>query len=400
MKGGWILTTNWNLYEKRLKMNGNTLRDRQINNLKIVMNNDFDSNPSYRSVYFNGSTVTTGVWVIDTNYYNIKTILSRPDETFEVGDLVVFDSLTYLVTEIDEGNLVQTRGQIQLCNNTLSILKNNILHYIPCIIESNVRFQDLRIQEGKFINIPDDKITARIPNNEITKDISRNLIFKLNDYDNYKIISVNRVTEPGLIVLKMEFVAEEAIEHNFVVEILNGDSIEIQENTNLQLNVEVKDNGNIMSPTPVVVYTSSDENICTVNSDGLVSAIAVGNCVITASSNGVSDSIVVEVIENVQHNITVEITSGNSSIVVSKSSVYACTFRDNGIDVLGTSVYYLTADDGVSSTDLATISNQDSTENTCVVTAGNSVGYVKLFASNESGTILSPAYKIQIKPLF
>lgn len=317
-----------------------------------------------------------------------------------MGDVIVWNNLIYLVIIIDKDQQIQTRGQIQLCNNTLSILKNNILHHIPCIIESNVRFQDLRVEESKFINIPDDKITARIPNNEITKDISRNLIFKLNDYDNYKIISVNRVTEPGLIILKMEFAAEEAIEHNFVVEILNGYSIEIQENTNLQLNVEVRDNGNIMSPTPVVAYTSSDENICTVNSDGLVSAIAVGNCVITANSNGVSDSIVVEVVENVQHNITVEITSGNSSIVVTKSSAYACTFRDNGTDVPGTSVFYLTADDGVSSTDLATISSQDSAENTCIVTAGNSVGYVKLFASNESGTIVSPAYRIQIKSLF
>lgn len=317
-----------------------------------------------------------------------------------MGDVIVWNNLIYLVIIIDKDQQIQTRGQIQRCNNTLSILKNNILYHIPCIIESNVRFQDLRVEESRLINIPDDKITARIPNNEITKDISRNIIFKLNDYDNYKIISVNRVTEPGLIILKMEFVAEEAIEHNFVVEILNGDSIEIQENTNLQLNVEVRDNGNIMSPTPVVAYTSSDENICTVNSDGLVSAIAVGNCVITVSSNGVSDSIGVGVIENVQHNITIEITSGNSSIVVNKSSAYACTFRDNGIDVPGTSVFYLTADDGVSSTNLATISNQDSTENTCVVTAGNSVGYVKLFASNESGTIVSPAYRIQIKPLF
>ncbi len=394
------MSIDWNLYEKRLKLNGNTSKERQINDMKNLFSNHYKDNPSCRSAYFNGSTITTDIWVIDTNTYGIKTILSMPDETFNVGDVVVYDDLIYLVITIDKDNSVQTKGQIELCNNTLSILKDNILHHVPCIIESNVRFQDLRVQETRFIVTPDDKITARIPNNEITKDISRNLIFKLSDYDNYKIISVNRVIEPGLIILKMEFVAEEAIEHNFVVEILNGDSIEIQENTNLQLNVEVKDNGNIMSPTPVVVYTSNDENICTVDDSGLVSAIAVGNCVITASSNGVSDSIGIGVIENVQHNITVEITSGNSSIVVNKSSAYACTFRDNGIDVPGTSVFYLTADDGVSSTDLATISNQDSVENSCIVTAGNSVGYVKLFASNESGSIVSQPFRIQIKNLF
>ena len=394
------MSIDWNLYEKRLKLNGNTSKERQINDMKNLFSNHYKDSPSCRSAYFNGSTIATDIWVIDTNTYGIKTILSMPDETFNVGDVVVYDDLIYLVITIDKDNSVQTKGQIELCNNTLSILKDNILHHVPCIIESNVRFQDLRVQETRFIVTPDDKITARIPNNEITKDISRNLIFKLSDYDNYKIISVNRVTEPGLIVLKFEYVAEEAIEHNFVVSILNGSSIEIQENTSLQLNIEVKDNGNIMSPTPTVTYSSSDENICTVDSGGLVSAIAVGTCVITASSNGVNDSIEVVVIENVQHNITVEITSGNSSIVVNKSSTYGCTFRDNGITVPGTSVFYLTADDGVNSTNLATITSQDSAENTCIVTAGNTTGYVKLFAKNESGSIVSPAFRIQIKPLF
>ena len=394
------MSIDWNLYEKRLKLNGNTSKERQINDMKNLFSNHYKDSPSCRSAYFNGSTIATDIWVIDTNTYGIKTILSMPDETFNVGDVVVYDDLIYLVITIDKDNSVQTKGQIELCNNTLSILKDNILHHVPCIIESNVRFQDLRVQETRFIVTPDDKITARIPNNEITKDISRNLIFKLSDYDNYKIISVNRVTEPGLIVLKFEYVAEEAIEHNFVVSILNGSSIEIQENTSLQLNIEVKDNGNIMSPTPTVTYNSSDENICTVDSGGLVSAIAVGNCVITASSNGASDSIGIGVIENVQHNITVEITSGNSSIVVNKSSTYGCTFRDNGIAVPGTSVFYLTADDGVNSTNLATITSQDSAENTCIVTAGSATGYVKLFAKNESGSIVSPAFRIQIKPLF
>lgn len=391
------MSIDWNLYEKRLKLNGNTSKERQIHDMKNLFSNHYKDSPSCRSAYFNGSTIATDIWVIDTNTYGIKTILSMPDETFNVGDVVVYDDLIYLVITIDKDNSVQTKGQIELCNNTLSILKDNILHHVPCIIESNVRFQDLRVQETRFIVTPDDKITARIPNNEITKDISRNLIFKLNDYDNYKIISVNRVTEPGLIILKMEFVAEEAIEHNFVVEILNGDSIEIQENTNLQLNVEVKDNGNIMSPTPVVVYTSSDENICTVDDSGLVSAIAVGNCVITASSNGVSDSIGISVIENVQHNITAEI-SGSNSIIKGKTSEYNCVVRDNGIVVPGDMIFYLTGDDGVSNTNLAIISSYDT--DSCIVTAGNATGYVKLFAKNESGSLVTPAFRIQIKPLF
>ena len=124
MKGGWILSIDWNLYEKRLKLNGNTSKERQINDMKNLFSNHYKDSPSCRSAYFNGSTIATDIWVIDTNTYGIKTILSMPDETFNVGDVVVYDDLIYLVITIDKDNSVQTKGQIELCNNTLSILKD------------------------------------------------------------------------------------------------------------------------------------------------------------------------------------------------------------------------------------------------------------------------------------
>ncbi len=364
--------------------------------MKNLFSNHYKDSPSCRSAYFNGSTIATDIWVIDTNTYGIKTILSMPDETFNVGDVVVYDDLIYLVITIDKDNSVQTKGQIELCNNTLSILKDNILHHVPCIIESNVRFQDLRVQETRFIVTPDDKITARIPNNEITKDISRNLIFKLSDYDNYKIISVNRVTEPGLIILKMEYVAKEAIEHNFVVSILNGSSVEIQENTSLQLNIEVKDNGNIMSPTPTVTYISSDENICTVDSGGLVSAIAVGNCVISASSNGASDSIEVVVIENVQHNYTYSLSSTNTSdteIKQNQSKNYTAQKYDNGVSIEQTFVFSVVGD--ISVYELNIIDG-----NNCSIKALKSNYNITLKAVDDSDNTKVIEKDINLKALF
>ena len=341
------MTINWNLYEKRLKMNGNTLRDRQINNLKIAMNNDFDSNPSYRSVYFNGSTVTTDVWVIDSIYYNIKTILSRPDEIFYKGDIVAWNGLTYLIIDIDKDNSVQTKGQIELCNNTLSILKDNILHHVPCIIESNVRFQDLRVQETRFIVTPDDKITARIPNNEITKDISRNLIFKLNDYDNYKITSVNRVTEPGLIILKMEYSIENSEEHNFTVNILNGSSINVHHNSTLKLNVNVYDNGVLLPSELPIVYSSSNNQICTVDNTGLITAVGLGRCDITASINGVSDTINVLVIEAFVNNYTYSLYSNSlpdTEIKINQTKTYTARKYNNGVGITGTFTFNVVGD--------------------------------------------------------
>ena len=327
------MSIDWNLYEKRLKLNGNTSKERQINDMKNLFSNHYKDSPSCRSAYFNGSTIATDIWVIDTNTYGIKTILSMPDETFNVGDVVVYDDLIYLVITIDKDNSVQTKGQIELCNNTLSILKDNILHHVPCIIESNVRFQDLRVQETRFIVTPDDKITARIPNNEITKDISRNLIFKLSDYDNYKIISVNRVIEPGLIILKMEYSIENSEEHNFTVNILNGSSINVHHNSTLKLNVNVYDNGILLPSELPIVYSSSNNQICTVDNTGLITAVGLGRCDITASINGVSDTINVLVIEAFVNNYTYSLYSNSlpdTEIKINQTKTYTARKYNNG----------------------------------------------------------------------
>ena len=60
--------------------------------------------------------------------------------------------------------------------------------------------------------------------------------------------------------------------------------------------------------------------------------------------------------------------------------------------------FYLTADDGISTTALASITSQNG--NTCVVTAGSILGYVKLWCKNTSGTIISEPFRIQIKNIF
>ncbi|MBZ4646344.1 MAG: hypothetical protein JG777_1833, partial [Clostridia bacterium] len=65
-----------------------------------------------------------------------------------------------------------------------------------------------------------------------------------------------------------------------------------------------------------------------------------------------------------------------------------------------TSEFWLTSDDGISTTTLATITSQDPVNNTCVVKAGSTLGYVKLWCRNTAGTIVSQPYRIQIRNIF
>ena len=90
---------------------------------------------------------------------------------------------------------------------------------------------------------------------------------------------------------------------------------------------------------------------------------------------------------------------GSISIIKTYSSTYTCVFKDNGIAISDSSVFYLTGDDGVSSTSLASIVSQDSVGNSCVV-KGLNLGYVRLFARSLDGEIASDGFRVQIKSLF
>lgn len=390
------MTTNWDLYERKLKINGYTINDRQIDYMKNSITKDFSSNPSYRSAYFNDSIFTTDIQVIDTNDYFIKKVLMKPGDSISVGDKIVFDNKTWLCIGIDDTNPVYEFGTVYLSSQNITLNKNNTVYNYPVVIDGSVRLYSMGYNSNKYLTIPESSIIVYIKNDNITSLIERGEIFSISN-DNYRVIDINRLVMPGLIILKMEYSIEDVETHNYSIEISNGLTVNLQQNKTLQLNINTYDNGQLLSPSPALSYISSNEGICTVSSTGLVTAIKTGSCTISVSANGVSDSITVTVVEEVQHNITAEI-SGNSSIIKGKTSEYICIVRDNGIVVPGDMIFYLTGDDGVSNTNLATISSYDT--DSCVITAGSTIGYVKLFARNESGSLVTPAFRIMIRNLF
>lgn len=76
-----------------------------------------------------------------------------------------------------------------------------------------------------------------------------------------------------------------------VINISNGESIDIEIGENYQLNVELE---NI---TGVVLYSSENANIASVDQNGVVSAKEVGTTIITASAENIYDEIIINVIK-------------------------------------------------------------------------------------------------------
>lgn len=395
-------------YNAYLSATKSTPSDIYKDEFQELINAEYENTTTLKTVLHNGNSISVrviGKFNAETlsrqneNYQKI--IFKIPDYVVNIGDIFEFDNAKWICTDISS-TAVSKSCTITKANNEIKVYKNSILYKVPCIVEDITRLYSMGIDETKYIIQPSTNIVVRVPNNEVTILIRRNEIYKIG-LNNYKVVDVLDIINPGLIVLKLEWIDEEQVLPNYTIKILNGDNIQAYINNSLKINCEVLLNGLPIFPTPPLIYTSSNINVATINNDGVVTILSTGVVTFTVSLENdinIKDTITVEIIENEIHNYTVEI-SGNASIVKGKSSTYTAIFKDNGNIISGQlSEFWLTDDSGESETTLAVVENQDIIANTCIIKCGNILGYVKLWCKNTEGTILSQPFRIQIKNIF
>lgn len=395
-------------YNAYLSVTKSTPSDIYKDEFQELVNAEYENTTTIKEVLHNDNPITVRV----VGKFNTETLSKRndnyqkiifrtPDYEVKVGDIFEFDGAKWICTDVTY-TTVSKSCTVTKSYYDLNVYKNGILYKVPCIVEDITKLYSMGTDETKYIIQPSTDIVVRVPNNEVTTLIKRDEVYQIG-LSNYKVVDISDIINPGLLILKLEWTAEEQHLPNYSINILNGDNIQVNVSDSLQMQCEVLDGDIVLSPTPPLIYTSSDESIATIDSDGVVSILSTGIVTFTVSlesDTNIKDTITVEFVDVPQHNYAVSI-SGSTSIIKGKTATYTAVFTDNGVSVVQESQFYLTADDGVSSTSLATITGQDSVNNTCVVTAGNTVvGYVKLWCKNVGGTIVSEPYRIQIKSLF
>lgn len=104
----------WELYEQRLNLNGETRRDRTINEYKRVLNQKLPENPSYKELTIDNKNMFCAV--IDTDIISKKKIKSMPNERFNRGSLVQFKNSFWLITDKDVDDEIYSIGIMEQCN--------------------------------------------------------------------------------------------------------------------------------------------------------------------------------------------------------------------------------------------------------------------------------------------
>ncbi len=359
-------------------------------------------------IYLNNDTIPKKALINNlpvNRQADIRTITTK--EEIKRGDLINWDGGNWLIiSDIGHKRYSYYKGIIQRCNYNIKFNFKGTIKQFPAIVDSRV----FDIETNQYLSIPAGKIVVTIQDNNDSGNIKINDRF-IKMKNAWKVTGIDR-TKNGLLMLWCDLdtiipsdddVNEiaNAGDYIYTLEITNGETSSIQEGSILQLNAQVKLNGNVVD-NKTVIYSTNNPSIATVDASGLVTAIGAGECIITASlaeNPNVYDTITITVTALPQHNYAVTI-SGNTSIVKNYTATYTATFTDNGVPITEQSEFWLTADDGVSTTTLATIQSQDPVANTCVVKAGSTLGYVKLWCRNTEGTIISEPFRIQIKNIF
>jgi len=275
------------------------------------------------------------------------------------------------------------------------------LNIFPSLIDTKV----FDVSTGQYITMPEGKILVTMPENEESSKITIDLRFIIMG-SAWKVTGIDK-SKIGLITLFCDITQFDTVNddieneiadkvkyiHTYTINITNGDSADLDyREATLQLSVECTDNGAVVE-NPVVTYSSDNETVATVDSNGLVTCHAIGQAVITSNYNGVSDTFIINGIEVVTDNYSIEYVNPVTSIYQGQSKTFTIKVLNNGVEVTDKTVTW-----SVSDTTLATITG--STNTTATLKASSSkLGYLTLKCTLTDDVNIFKETQIQIKSI-
>lgn len=131
------MSINWDLYNARLNLHGNTQKDRIIKEFQTIKENKAMTNPSCKTVIIEGISKQV---LIDSKTDKNKFLMSpvNHSDTILLGNKVVWNNINFLVTELSIDNDVYVNSTIQQCNYTLPFqLGTSTIIQEPCIVSDS-----------------------------------------------------------------------------------------------------------------------------------------------------------------------------------------------------------------------------------------------------------------------
>lgn len=139
--------------------------------LKREFNERFQKSPDYEQFTLFDGVLKESI-IIATKKDNEKKIKVRPDDTFELGQIVDCFNEKWLITSIDPKTDFCTSGLMMECNYTLKFqnLTYDIVSY-PCVVLNASQYNS-GIDKNKTLTIGSNQFMVYLPLNDETKQLT------------------------------------------------------------------------------------------------------------------------------------------------------------------------------------------------------------------------------------
>jgi hypothetical protein len=320
----------------------------------------------------------------------------------ERGFLIDYDNKKWLIiSEVNGKRYGKYKGIMQRCNNTMTLNIAGILYDLPCIVTDRV---GLSIDYTQYLATLDTEIYIMVANNAINSNIKVNDIYKIGNL-NYKVTNIDDISKYGLLILKVEFSADEQVLPSYSITITNTEPMITNVETPVQLTVEQKDGTAVLTEPLPMVFVSSDELVATVDNLGLVTPVSVGNVNINVSLEfdaSVNDSIAITVEEvPVVENYTLELTgttTPDTEIKQGQTSTFTCVKKNSLGEIAEGAQFDFTIDPEITPADKYTFTVLNDTQ--CTIKCNGSVYYINLIATDKADNTLTVSKRIKLRSIF
>lgn len=342
----------------RMTAGGATTKDQYLNTMIQLMDDTFSNASDVGMVKHESSTpnvfnevearivarVKNSNVVTD---FERKLIFRDPHYSVSLGDLFLFENKTWIVHSTHT-NTIPKSCIVQWCNNTAKFVDDEgQLIEIPCTIRNRLS----ELERDGYLRIPDNRVEVTMKYQpDVLSKINfaprwTRLLFNRQAYRVEAIDDISNVDPNGggfmSILLKSDLIDPyDDVENNIAdryrprdirVQINNGNRFDMEVGDSLQLDVVVFKNNDIVTDANFK-FNSDNEYSVAVDENGLITAKAEGNAIITVDYNGYYAQASIDVVEAIEDNYSILI-SGKDTIFIDRQQDYSGKVLNNGIEV-------------------------------------------------------------------
>ena len=257
----------------------------------------------------------------------------KQTEPIGIGSVIVMKGQPYVIIsdkDFDESNAVYS---------AIAQKTNVIINGVPFVVDTATYGES----QGTIFTQVDGDVIIYTGFNTITSKI------KVNDYINafgnsYQVS--NKFVKENILYIHIKQTT--TIPDNYKITYNGVTSFDINDGTTYQLSYTVTNNGSVVE-NPTITYSSSDETIATVDSNGLMTMLKEGSVDITATAYGDSCITTMTIANTSAPTYALSITTSTDTIKLGGSyKTMNCRFADkDGQDITATVIANMTTSDFV-----------------------------------------------------